>query len=386
MSHTYRLLSGAFLASVAKMYLSKLKFCLLFFFFIFVLTLLKKNKFAYTQEDVEKEEEAIVRNEEGEEDDEVADGSGSDIDANYGLQLNEVDCGEDPPFPNSAFAAQPNKNLVYLRVDKLALTSLHECGLYKFASAFGVRVVADYDVPDERLLYVTSTLAEFLDIREEAKVKNAKLLETLHAGHAMIVLFSDENLMRPLLEIENRPGELKCFPRAFHMSMITQILPHEKQEEVCPQDYGTKDRTMGLVGDFIVSKGYPFAFFGPVAADVSGSEESRSNSVQVSPTSSRMKMHFRTAIRSKWINTGASECNTSTCLEIAFQSWALSSALDADKCWCEEAREFNFCTQEKLKFGFPALWETLSKMFELNNKKYRPDGIYHSKALVSDVN
>lgn len=383
------------------------------------------------------------------------------------------ECTVETKFPSFAFESQPDKNLVYLRVDELkGQSALQKCGLHKFASVFGVRVVADRDVSNDRVLYVASILAKLLDVTEEGHVRSDKLVQTLREGYSMLVILSNEYLMRSLLDIQKRCDELKCFPRAFHISLSNQILPHESQEENCPVDLGVKDRSLGFVSDFIVSMGYPYGlsdeysmrssshktdvlkqcegeleaihdespyrnsgqFEKPCINGVSiddnkspdsknrhGMSKNETNAVNSdnvenvlvgrmqceelgeimnstnckysedessNTASATLEQLFQVAVKEGWINGYMSGCNSDECVEIAFQSWALSSALGADRCFCEAAKEWHFCTPRSLQFGFPALWQVLAKTFALHsslpNSSIGPyyHRIYRSSAVV----
>eukprot|EP00922_Rhytidocystis_sp_ex-Travisia-forbesii_P029178 GHVS01042731.1.p1 GENE.GHVS01042731.1~~GHVS01042731.1.p1 ORF type:complete len:320 (+),score=48.90 GHVS01042731.1:209-1168(+) len=269
-----------------------------------------------------------------------------------------------PKFPKRAFSAQPNNDLVYLRVDPLEFSALSEAGLSKFASVFGVRVVGDGGVSDEKIIYLATLLAELLDIKAKGEPANLNLVKSLRRSNSMIVLVSNGRRLKMLSIRQYRPKELKCFSRSFHVAHEQVVKTDGSREETCPEDEGQKDRSRGLVGDFLVSKGYPATY--PADAEIG----------------IRMKQFFNTAKQQKWVNTGASNCRSSVCSEIAFQSWALSSALGSDKCWCLASREWKFCTPNSMKRGFPELWGTLSQelMFE---GTMQPDSKYHSNAVIA---
>eukprot|EP00922_Rhytidocystis_sp_ex-Travisia-forbesii_P031132 GHVS01045917.1.p1 GENE.GHVS01045917.1~~GHVS01045917.1.p1 ORF type:complete len:321 (+),score=29.76 GHVS01045917.1:351-1313(+) len=269
-----------------------------------------------------------------------------------------------PSFPKHAFRAQPQDNKVYLRVDDLAPSSLNDAGLVKFASVFGIRVVGDSGVSDGKLIYLATLLAELLDIHDKGEPANLNLVKSLRRSHSMIALVSSSKRLKMLSIRQYRPKELKCFSRAFHVAHEAVVKTDGSREEVCPQDEGRKDRSRGLVGDFLVSKGYPATY--PADAEIG----------------IRMKEFFQTAKRNKWVNTGASNCQSSVCAEIAFQSWALSSALGSDQCWCLASREWKFCTPKSMKRGFPELWGTLSQELMFRGVM-QPDGKYLSSAVVS---
>eukprot|EP00922_Rhytidocystis_sp_ex-Travisia-forbesii_P072269 GHVS01107760.1.p1 GENE.GHVS01107760.1~~GHVS01107760.1.p1 ORF type:complete len:328 (+),score=25.51 GHVS01107760.1:367-1350(+) len=268
-----------------------------------------------------------------------------------------------PSFPDVSFASQNNRDTVYLRVDAVAPGTLTEVGLSKFATVFGVRVVGDDGVSDAKILYLATLLAELLDIREKGEPANFNLVKSLRRSHSMIVLVSDRKRLKMLSIRQYRPKELKCFSRAFHVAHEAVVKTDGSLEEVCPQDEGKKDRSRGLVGDFLVSKGYPATY--PADAEIG----------------IRMKEFFLKAKQKRWVNTGASNCQSSVCAEIAFQSWALSSALGSDKCWCLASKEWKFCTPKSMKRGFPELWGTLSQELVVNGVM-QPDGVYNSNAVV----
>eukprot|EP00921_Rhytidocystis_pertsovi_P022853 GHVQ01036405.1.p1 GENE.GHVQ01036405.1~~GHVQ01036405.1.p1 ORF type:complete len:316 (-),score=39.91 GHVQ01036405.1:1297-2244(-) len=262
-----------------------------------------------------------------------------------------------PEFPDRAFSKQPDDTKVYLRLDATTSgTSVYEAGLSKFVSVFGIRVVGDSGVSDTKLLYVATTLAELLDVQEKGTPTNNHLVEALRNGNSMIVIVSNGTRFRQLSRRQYRPKELKCFPRAFHLAHESVVKLDKSREINCPSDEGKKDRTRGLVGDYLVSKGFPATY--PVDHQIGRS----------------MKDFYDTAKANKWINTDSSNCRSDVCLEIAFQSWALSSALKSDKCWCTAAGEWKFCTPEDMKSGFPALWGTLATELKNVDGQYRVPG------------
>eukprot|EP00922_Rhytidocystis_sp_ex-Travisia-forbesii_P036701 GHVS01054582.1.p1 GENE.GHVS01054582.1~~GHVS01054582.1.p1 ORF type:complete len:320 (+),score=40.68 GHVS01054582.1:330-1289(+) len=268
-----------------------------------------------------------------------------------------------PRFPRQSFKAQPDNNKVYLKVDKLKPSALTEAGLVKFASVFGVRVVGDAGVSNEKLVYLATLLAELLDIKEKGKPANMNLVKSLRGSNSMIALVSSPKRLKMLSIRQYRPKELKCFSRAFHVAHEAVVKTTGGREVTCPADEGKKDRSRGLVGDFLVSKGYPATY--PANAEIG----------------IRMKQFFQKAKRNNWVNTGASNCQSSVCSEIAFQSWALSSALGSDKCWCLSSKEWKFCTPQAMKRGFPQLWGTLSQELMVRGVM-QPDGKYESSVVV----
>ncbi|KAK6589860.1 hypothetical protein RS030_192808 [Cryptosporidium xiaoi] len=251
----------------------------------------------------------------------------------------EFDC-ENAVFPSEVFSSQPRDNMVYLKPSIIPTSGFTKAGLTKFTTAFGIHILGDSNVPDDKISYLTELLASVLDNDQDGLVDATQntILETIRSSNGMMVILSgEEDSIEKLLDPdEGLPPEYSCmmFLLVEQAKNIIRGGPHQKD---CPYDLDkVTDRGLGFVVDFISQAAYPVTF--------SLNEES----------SMRMENLYNSAIRRGWflpqnIPVANNEFCDEDCKRLSFQSWLATSILDQDKCSCIKANVFKLCTSEEIK-------------------------------------
>ncbi|KAF7456322.1 hypothetical protein HWI79_3115 [Cryptosporidium felis] len=255
-----------------------------------------------------------------------------------GLQ-SETNC-EEAVFPAQVFAAQPRDDRVYVKPSKIPDSGFTRAGLTKFTTAFGVHILGDKMVPDDKMTYLTELLASVLDNDQDGLVDATQntILETIRSSNAMMVLLSgNEDSIEKLLDPEQGlPPEYSCmmFLLVEQAKNIIRGGPHQKN---CPEDLEkTNDRGLGFVVDFISQAAYPVTF--------SLNEES----------SMRMEKMYNSALSRGWflpqnIPVANNDFCDEDCKRLSFQSWLATSILDQDKCSCIKANVFKLCSSDEIR-------------------------------------
>ncbi|KAK9171292.1 hypothetical protein CmeUKMEL1_11150 [Cryptosporidium meleagridis] len=251
----------------------------------------------------------------------------------------EPNC-ENAVFPSEVFASQPRDDKVYVKPSTIPESGFTRAGLTKFTSAFGIHILGDYRVPDDKLSYLTELLASVLDNDQDGLVDATQntILDTIRSSNAMMVILSgnEESVDKLLDPNEGLPPEYSCmmFLLVEQAKNIIRGGPHQKN---CPQDLErVNDRGLGFVVDFISQAAYPVTF--------SLNEES----------SMRMENLYNSALRKGWflpqnIPVANNELCDEDCKRLSFQSWLATSILDQDKCSCIKANVFKLCTSEEIR-------------------------------------
>ena len=257
--------------------------------------------------------------------------------------IQEPDC-DNAVFPSELFSSQPRDNMVYLRPSEIPNSGFTKAGLTKFTTAFGVRILADSNVPDDKISYLTELLASVLDNDQDGLVDATQntILETIRSSNGMMVILSgnEESIEKLLDPTDGLPPEYSCmmFLLVEQAKNIIRGGPHQQD---CPYDLDkTTDRGLGFVIDFISQAAYPVTF--------SLNEES----------SMRMENLYNSAIKRGWflpenIPVANNELCDEDCKRLSFQSWLATSILDQDKCSCMKANVFKLCTSEEIKSVSP---------------------------------
>lgn len=255
----------------------------------------------------------------------------------------ELNC-DNAVFPSQAFSSQPRDDKVYVKPSKISESGFTRAGLTKFTSAFGIRILGDYMVSDDKLSYLTELLASVLDNDQDGLVDATQntILETIKSSNSMMVILSgNEDSIDKLLDpSKGLPPEYSCmmFLLVEQAKNIIRGGPHQKN---CPEDLEkVNDRGLGFVVDFISQAAYPVTF--------SLNEES----------STRMEKLYNSALGKGWflpqnIPVANNDFCDEDCKRLSFQSWLATSILDQDKCSCIKANVFKLCTSEEIRSASP---------------------------------
>ncbi|KAJ1607722.1 putative signal peptide-containing protein [Cryptosporidium canis] len=266
-------------------------------------------------------------------------GSASEEKLSIKSAQSEPDCAS-AVFPSQVFASHPRDDRVYVKPSKIPESGFTRAGLTKFTSAFGVHILGDYMVPDDKLSYLTELLASVLDNDQDGLVDATQntILDTIRSSNAMMVILSgnEESIEKLLDPAEGLPPEYSCmmFLLVEQAKNIIRGGPHQKN---CPEDLEkVTDRGLGFVVDFISQAAYPVTF--------SLNEES----------SMRMENLYNSALGKGWflpqnIPVSSGEFCDEDCKRLSFQSWLATSILDQDKCSCIKANVFKLCTSEEIR-------------------------------------
>ncbi|KAL7067509.1 hypothetical protein ACR3K2_20750 [Cryptosporidium serpentis] len=243
-------------------------------------------------------------------------------------------------FPVEIFKDQDDDNAVYLKPLALPKSGFTKAGLGKYTSVFGIRILADKDVPDDKIAYLTELLASVLDNDQDGLVDATQntILETIRNANAMMVIVSggEDRIDKLLDSSKGLPEEYSCvmFLLVEQAKNIIRNGPHQKN---CPEDLEKPiDRALGFIADFISQAAYPVTF--------SLNEES----------SMRMEKMYNAALKNGWFNpknipvVNNDACDED-CRRLSFQSWLATSILDQDKCSCIKANIFKLCSSEEIR-------------------------------------
>eukprot|EP00922_Rhytidocystis_sp_ex-Travisia-forbesii_P057273 GHVS01084857.1.p1 GENE.GHVS01084857.1~~GHVS01084857.1.p1 ORF type:complete len:407 (+),score=104.51 GHVS01084857.1:252-1472(+) len=280
-------------------------------------------------------------------------------------------------LPAATFAAQGNHNRVYSRVDDIDDQAFISAGLTKFVTVFGVRIVASPSVPDAKLLHTMRVMAKMLDNDEDGRPQNPTLINTLYRRSATLGFVQTDSEMNRVFEW--LPKEYACF-LFLVLELESNINVNGQPEDDCPHnlmsigsrgqrssrgrgDDGGFDRSIGLVGDFLIQSGYPTIY----------------------PSDSELGVLVESAfVRSKrreWFSPNSARSNSNRrcdvdCQRVSFQSWALSSALGVDACSCRKVGAWKLCTPQEMRRADPTLFSAILEDMEV------PTGRYYSTAIV----
>eukprot|EP00922_Rhytidocystis_sp_ex-Travisia-forbesii_P011372 GHVS01016793.1.p1 GENE.GHVS01016793.1~~GHVS01016793.1.p1 ORF type:complete len:402 (+),score=62.51 GHVS01016793.1:71-1276(+) len=278
-------------------------------------------------------------------------------------------------LPRSTFAAQPDPHSVYHRIDKIRDPAFVAAGLTKFATVFGVRIVASDYVADNKLLHTTRIMAKMLDNDEDGRPQNPTLVNTLYRRSATLGFVERDDQMTSVFEA--LPKEYACF-LFLVLELESNIRIDGQPEPDCPhfsdsggsqrgEVRGGVDRTIGLVGDFLIQSGYPTIY----------------------PTDSALGVLVESAFgrskRSGWFVANQPPRSSSRsvsrrcdidCQRVSFQSWALSSALGVDACSCRKFGAWKLCTPDEMRRADPELFSAILEEMKV------PTGRYNSRAII----
>eukprot|EP01053_Blabericola_migrator_P009153 Blabericola_migrator_1__9152@NODE_48_length_16467_cov_53_390427_g44_i0_p4_GENE_NODE_48_length_16467_cov_53_390427_g44_i0NODE_48_length_16467_cov_53_390427_g44_i0_p4_ORF_typecomplete_len337_score67_43_NODE_48_length_16467_cov_53_390427_g44_i060067016 len=271
-------------------------------------------------------------------------------------------------FPEDSFKKQPLEDKVYLRVDEPEPGPFKAQNITKFASAFGIRVVGDAPVADEKIIHVTNTLAKVLDMNNDGKPDNDAMIQELLNFHPILFIMSSSEKVMEMMNAQDPddgfPAELKFCPYAFDFEDVSKINPGgPKADATCEEpDSDAKasenDRTLAFVLDHLMGRGYE---------KVMG-EERKEKLIKI----------YEESIDAGTFDPQNTGCppESESCGHVMLASWGLSTLLGFDECWCKEAHALKFCDAETLKKGEPELVELLETIFpgveKLDDSEYKP--------------
>lgn len=293
-------------------------------------------------------------------------------------------------FPDSTFSAQADENKVYLKIAKTGEGPFKDQKLVNFASVYGIRILGDEGVPEEKILHVANVLANVLDHDGDGKPDNKKLVEELRTYHPILFIMADAERIMSLMSAQNAdegfPTELKFCPYAFDFEESKKINPgapsgdatcdadgakeegakEEGEKEDGEKDDGekeekgkvedAKDRTVAFVLDHLMGRGF---------TEVMGEEREK-----------RLEKIYKDSLEAKTFDPENTGCppESEECGRVMFASWGLSTLMGFDKCWCEQAKALKFCDAETFKKNEPELAELLEDVFPdvQADQKYEP--------------
>lgn len=274
-------------------------------------------------------------------------------------------------YPQNAFRLQPDDTKVYLLVSEIQDSNFIRAGLVKFSSVFGIRILGERGVDNRKILHVATNLAELLDSRRVGKPASEPLIRVMQERHATLAIAKNNENVDRILNL--LPASYEC---VFFLVIETEqeIIPGGKQEPDCPYfgleaDWEEKnnnsnrkyDKCIGLIADFVIQTGYPYTY--PPHTELG----------------ELLSKAFVDSINRKWLNVNKigteGKCNRK-CQEIAFQSWALTSALGVDSCTCRKYAIWSLCTPNAMKIADPKLYGALTQDIR------KPTGSYSSKNVI----
>eukprot|EP00922_Rhytidocystis_sp_ex-Travisia-forbesii_P011362 GHVS01016781.1.p1 GENE.GHVS01016781.1~~GHVS01016781.1.p1 ORF type:complete len:388 (-),score=48.18 GHVS01016781.1:187-1350(-) len=287
-------------------------------------------------------------------------------------------------LPISTFSAQPDPQSVYHRIDKIRDPSFIAAGLTKFSTVFGVRIVASDSVADNKLLHTTRIMAKMLDNDEDGRPQNPTLVNTLYRRSATLGFVRQDSEMTSVFDA--LPKEYACF-LFLVLELENNIRIDGQPEPDCPHfGIGSSggsggsiarrgqvagggnvrvDRTIGLVGDFLIQSGYPTIY--PTDSALG---------VLVESAFSRSKRDgWFIANQPRSSRSGNRRCDID-CQRVSFQSWALSSALGVDACSCRKFGAWKLCTPDEMRLADPKLFSAILEEMKV------PTGRYNSRAII----
>lgn len=265
---------------------------------------------------------------------------------------------------NGTFDDQPDVNKVYLTVAKVGPGAIAEQNLTKFISVFGLKIIADDVVPDEKLIHTANTLANVLDTDMDGSPDDSDLIEALRRFKSTVFIISNTDKIMHLMNTQNEdegfPLELKFCPFAFDFEEEAKIVPGGKLEDATCSDGSSegRDRTLAFVLDHLVGRGF--------------------DNVVEGASKKKLDKIYQESIDAGTFKPEHTGCPTESdeCGKVLFTSWGLSTSLGFDSCWCEEAHALSFCDKKELEKNEPQLFELVSGIFpkamSVAHRKYEP--------------
>lgn len=284
-------------------------------------------------------------------------------------EVDEINCA-DFEFPHDSFS-QPDITKVYLAVDKVQPGPFKDVGLTKYTTVFGVRVIAHKSVPDEKVLHTANLLAQMLDNDQDGKVDRPMVQQQLVERFASMIIVADETFTNYLLsdtEGEGLPKELKFCPFSLDFEEMAKIQPGEAPEASCPDDLFEKDRSLAFVSDHLIGRSWPMYFAETLdEAEAEGSADYKA-----------LEGFYKKAVGDKNFDvaaTGCPEADLDRCAIVMFASWAASTTLGMDRCYCEAVGAWKLCDSSAAEAKYPELvkfMKTKLAKHGLPNGMYKP--------------
>lgn len=261
-------------------------------------------------------------------------------------------------FPDNEFSKQSDVSKIYMKVDETGEGPFKAGGLTKFATAFGIRVVANKEVPSEKILHVVNVLAKVLDPKETGKNTYADVTEAIAEFKPTLFVMKDSEAIHELMDVNNDgpgfPPEMKMCPYAFDFEVQSRINKGgDTADATCEPENTQKkvDRTRAFVVDHLIGRGFE---------KVLGPEKI-----------SRLKKIHNDAIQFKQFSPEHTGCygeglSGEMCSQVLLVSWSRSALDGSDVCWCKKmgALEEKLCEPEGLKSKLPEMAELLKGVLE----------------------
>lgn len=269
-------------------------------------------------------------------------------------------------FPLESFNVQNDIDKVYLRVDEVGEGPFKLHDLTKLATVFGVRILAHKSIEDDKVIHMANLVAQLMDNDGDGKVDSVAMQEQLLERYAAMFIVSDQSFTNYLLspeEDEGFPLELKYCPYSFDYEETSKIRPGGPVEANCPQDLFMKDRSVAFASDHLIGRGWPKLL-------VADDDEMETSAV----FQSFVKL-YQVAVADGTFDldkTGCPEEDEEYCGMVMFASWAVTTYLGVDRCWCESVAAWNLCDSEATKAKYPDLVDFIQKYLV----KRKPDGKY----------
>lgn len=258
-------------------------------------------------------------------------------------------------FPEESFVEQSDKTKVYLKVARTADGPFKDQNITKFLSVYGIHIVGDEEVPDNKLEHVGNVMAKVLDRDGDGKPDNQELIDELSNFHPILFLISEADRIMTLMNAQNAdegfPLELKFCPFAFDFEDAKKINPGGGEgDATCDTDEDEEkesenDRTLAFVLDHLMGRGFASVLGEPREEELTRIYKESLDAGTFEPE-----------------NTGCPP-ESDECGRVMYASWGLSTLLGFDKCWCEQAQALKFCDADKLKAGEPELVDLLGSLF-----------------------
>eukprot|EP00923_Selenidium_pygospionis_P005507 GHVN01009299.1.p1 GENE.GHVN01009299.1~~GHVN01009299.1.p1 ORF type:complete len:420 (+),score=109.06 GHVN01009299.1:177-1436(+) len=284
----------------------------------------------------------------------------------------------DYEFPSESFVSQTDPDKVYLVVGEVQDGPFKEQELTKFASVFGVRIIAHKDVEDDKVLHVANLVAQLLDNNGDGVVDSKAMQTQLLERYSAMFIVSDQGFTNYLLSSEDDKGfpvELKYCPYSFDYEENTKIQPGGEVETICPQDLFNKDRSVAFASDHLIGRGWPKILIDD------------EDDMETDPKFKAFTQYYNQAITDQTFDldkTGCPEDDQEYCGMVMFASWAVTTYLGVDKCWCHSVGAWLLCDAEDANEKYP----DLMKFIQDEMVKVIPDGKYSptNDSVIKRVN
>lgn len=271
----------------------------------------------------------------------------SEMYKNDSVNLNkiQINCKE-KFFPVEDFRSQNDNNKVYFQPDEFPNHSaMKKLGFKKFASVFGLRIVADESVSDEQVIYLVEKYYSLLVSNDSGKPNNENLVSYLQDNNASIFIVKSFDIIQSAL-IENDPDSF--FFKAHYCNLpidfeeASKIQPNEQKQET---GFNENDRALAIISDHVIGRGF-FQLF---------TEEEYK------------KLEEKTilAITEKRFHPTNASCpeDDIVCAVIIYISWTFSLIHGYDNAWCSDYNIMPVCSKSEIIKNEPYIVSLLNRQF-----------------------